>query len=694
MIKSHPCLVKIKNDHNHPLHCPAALKYRDLCPEVKKKLIDLFYRGHSPSSALKCHKTDLMIEKGEDYYKVAADGMFMPTNSVVNHLFEKEFSKKYGSISGEKMIQNLKALLCDYEATTGGKANFQYTENGENYYVVLCTPLMLRAHEKIIQASELVMLDASGGVDKQRHRIYFFVVPCVAGSLPLGVIITDSEKRQVFTEALKCFQTVLPPSAFYYKKYPEIFLTDNDLKEIAAIEKVYPLSKTLLCQFHMLKAFWTWLCDSKHSISKENRQEIYFLFHKLLYSKDMMTAKNNLNSLLQCCAKHSYKNLILHITGMMQKKEKWLLCYRNSLPLRGNNTTNYVEVIFKVLKDTVLDRTMAFNLTQLVDFILSRFDNYIYQRLTDFINGRHSSCLYRHQVMLKAVQKEIENFKVSEGATNGIYEICDKKDNACIYTVDVARGICSCYIGSCGKLCEHAAAVLTSLELSGRTGFNFLGQKAKEDIFYVTEGKLPDADWFLPLTGSALKKNAVCYDEVPIYTTPKDDDMTANTDEIIANDSNCEIRLQIKEIFDRIDKGIESNPDVFLPAAKKMVKNVSKFGSTETGLVSGMHTFCTYSGVQPILKTNCIKNKKRRSHKSIIGVQPTAIARRKYSFAGKKNIASGRPRNEVKVNPALRLHSYTTFGHLPSRKRKSVHDLNTCVFDNKALGKTKHVKSN
>ncbi|GBO29205.1 hypothetical protein AVEN_274186-1 [Araneus ventricosus] len=151
-----------------------------------------------------------MIEKGGDYYQAAADGMLIPSCSVVSKLFENEFSRTYGSISGDGMIENVKILLQDYVANKGGKAKFQYTADGEHYFVILCTPMILRTHKRIVQASQVVMIDASGGVDKQRHRIYFFVTPCVAGGLPLGIIITDSEKESVFVEALQCFKELLP----------------------------------------------------------------------------------------------------------------------------------------------------------------------------------------------------------------------------------------------------------------------------------------------------------------------------------------------------------------------------------------------------------------------------------------------------------------------------------------------------
>jgi len=48
--------------------------------------------------------------------------------------------------------------------------------------------------------------------------------------------------------------------------------------------------------------------------------------------------------------------------------------YRAGLPLRGSNTTNYVEVALRIWKDCVFDRVMAFTLPQLVDFIVTCYE--------------------------------------------------------------------------------------------------------------------------------------------------------------------------------------------------------------------------------------------------------------------------------------------------------------------------------
>ena len=52
-----------------------------------------------------------------------------------------------------------------------------------------------------------------------------------------------------------------------------------------------------------------------------------------------------------------YPNLCHYLKNLFEMKETWCLSYRKHLIIRGNNTNNYVESQFLVLKDNVLNRT-------------------------------------------------------------------------------------------------------------------------------------------------------------------------------------------------------------------------------------------------------------------------------------------------------------------------------------------------
>lgn len=77
---------------------------------------------------------------------------------------------------------------------------------------------------------------------------------------------------------------------------------------------------------------------------------------------------------------------------MYGRHEEWAICLRNDLRTRGHNTNNFVESAVKVVKEKVLHRLKAFNVTQLVDFVITRMEAYYIRRLTDVANNRKPGC--------------------------------------------------------------------------------------------------------------------------------------------------------------------------------------------------------------------------------------------------------------------------------------------------------------
>ncbi|GBL82006.1 hypothetical protein AVEN_50582-1 [Araneus ventricosus] len=187
MTSKYPTIRSIRGKHNHAQSTVAMLRHRDLSDDIKLKFIKLFRHCYSAESALQCHKIDLMLEYGDNYYRIGVDGKYLPSYSVVNHLFKKEFQKEYGQYSEGEMLPRLKEQLGENTEKTGGIAEFKYTSDKNHYFVVICAAIMLRAHAKLPQTNELVMVDTSGGIDKEWYRIYFFVTPCAAGSIPLVI---------------------------------------------------------------------------------------------------------------------------------------------------------------------------------------------------------------------------------------------------------------------------------------------------------------------------------------------------------------------------------------------------------------------------------------------------------------------------------------------------------------------------
>ena len=145
--------------------------------------------------------------------------------------------------------------------------------------VLFCTPLMARAHMSLRQAGELVYCDATASLDQYNSPTFIIRTCTSAGGIPLGVVITSGESEETLVEAFTYLRTVLPPKAFYGRgdRGPELFLTDDNAAERAALKVVWPKSTLMLCIFHYLQAWWSWLWDKKQNIAKADRQLVYTL---------------------------------------------------------------------------------------------------------------------------------------------------------------------------------------------------------------------------------------------------------------------------------------------------------------------------------------------------------------------------------------------------------------------------------
>lgn len=78
---------------------------------------------------------------------------------------------------------------------------------------------------------------------------------------------------------------------------------------------------------------------------------------------------------------HVHKEL-LHI------KEEWVAFFRSEELNRGHRTNNYCEASIRVLKEIILNRTKAFNVAAMADFIKGVWDPYFSTKLLHYAYNR------------------------------------------------------------------------------------------------------------------------------------------------------------------------------------------------------------------------------------------------------------------------------------------------------------------
>ena len=83
----------------------------------------------------------------------------------------------------------------------------------------------------------------------------------------------------------------------------------------------------------------------------------------------------------------NYDNAAEYFEKLYENRINFAHCFRSGLTLRGNQTNNFVESQFLVLKDVVLKRTKEFNIVALVGRLTTDLESYYKEKLLSVADG-------------------------------------------------------------------------------------------------------------------------------------------------------------------------------------------------------------------------------------------------------------------------------------------------------------------
>lgn len=351
----YPMTVKFQLNHNHPILAGDVLRFRDVGDEAESKIVALLQNNHSPASALEVLKYDLQTEHPENYILLSGDRYYCPDLSWCYRLYYRIFNKDYGSSSPSIDISHLQTKLDMYNQEQAEGLEGRYTAmaavDDGSPIIVICTPLMKRVHASIKHSGELVFMDSSGSMDRHNFRVFLMLTHSVAGGLPVGVLILPNEKETTLIKALQLYNTLLSTDSFNGRgtQGPIAFITDDSASEHLALTTVYPNSKTLLCSFHVLQAHWRYLWSEENKVQKMYRQHLFQILKDILYSNSIDSMATKYEDAMNDNIVEMHPKVKQHLQALYSRRDKWALSCRADIP-------------------------KAFNLSQLLDFIVTRFD--------------------------------------------------------------------------------------------------------------------------------------------------------------------------------------------------------------------------------------------------------------------------------------------------------------------------------
>ena len=297
-------------------------------------------------------------------------------------------------------------------------------------------------------------------MEEYNLRLFLVVTHSVLGALPLGILITSDEKTQTLTDGFSLLKDCLPADRFNNKSNPDVAMTDNCPELHDALRHVWPEMNLVSCVFHILQQVWRWLNDKNHGIQQAHRAPLLCLFKAVVYA-DTVEEMEAANAILLGDARtQKYLKFLKYMGNMYETKESWAVCYRHRFLLRRNNTNNYVESQFGVLKDGILRRYKEYNINGLLEKLLVDFDNHYKDKLLSVASGTFDGVYSRRYrgkdrtgrgTKKEGISYQIPSFddqkKALEASVtlgNEVFVVPSLTTDT-NYLVDMTAGVCSCH---------------------------------------------------------------------------------------------------------------------------------------------------------------------------------------------------------------------------------------------------------
>ena len=413
----------------------------------------------------------------EENPHVLADRSINPKVSDVYNMFNKWRKCNLGTRTGNDLFEELEKRVNIYNEEhkeCGGRALLKRFCKGKSgscdqpLILAICTPLMSRVHEHVVQAGELVYVDSTSSLDDFNNPMFVLSTSAAAGGLPLGVVITSGESASTIHQAMSTLQELFPRCAFHGKGSPANIILDDSSAEKEGLHVTWPLAKLYLCIFHFLQSMWRWLCNGNNGIAKDDRQHLMQCVRKLVYAQTEENLKQTYKSLERGTISSKYSNFNKHLESYWKRRHEWALCYRDLTLVRGNNTNNYCEAGIRILKDIVFKRIKAYNLVQTFEFMTVTFELYYECRLLAVAYNRMDRYLSLRFKGLGA--SSIAESDITPQSSPNTYIVKSQTYEGVEYQVDTAAWNCNCSVGwsghPSGEPCKHQAAVAKAYKLS------------------------------------------------------------------------------------------------------------------------------------------------------------------------------------------------------------------------------------
>ena len=477
-------------------------------------------------------------------------------------------------------------------------ARIAQSRSGETV-VVICNPFMCRSHSTVPQASEIVMMDVTSNLDRLDTKLFHFMFPSTVGALPLAEMITTREDEDTINFGLACLKSVLPPGAFYGRGRdmgPQVFMADARRNALSCAR---PHSVLLLCIFHVLKAVWTWLWDSKHSIATSDRAVLINVFRQVLYAENESDLADRLEEMYSDPTVLKYPQFQKHLMkDTLPKMKAWSISRRitDHLPTSNQNTNNLVESSFKYTKDIQFNRLKAFNIVDMLSLVLDKSEFYS-NKCVDAGNNVIKSWLRNCHSRYVIKTPNIDPDKIQQISPD-CYLVPSESSEHVSYIVDMKMRTCSCPQGRLCGPCKHKNILSHSKNIPSFDVIPEASPEMRRIFMFLGTGKMMDLDYFMPLMEPTMEEDNTSMEEINNNVTMdvhQNEEIVTEEDitHIVSRDDVKEkLRKVLQKLEDKIGARVEHDVSGYDRSLDILEKTIERLPSSADSALQ--KTLCSF----------------------------------------------------------------------------------------------------